>query len=94
MKKILYLSEYIFIFLLGYLLFNFIITLAQVFIYSIFGLLLNFYETYIINLKQLHIVYFIIFIIALIINYIYNFYFIKKINKSLEKYKGGIKVEK
>lgn len=94
MKKILNLSEYIIIFIFRYLIFNFVITLIQVTIYNIFGLLLNFQITYIINFKQLYIVYSIIFIICLFINYIYNLYFIKKLNKSLEKYKGGINDEK
>ena len=95
MKKVLNLGEYILIFLLGYLIFVFLITVTQVIIYSVFGLLLNFCKIYMVNFQQFYIVYFIIFVICLIINIIYNFYFIKILNKSLEKVKGRrIKFEK
>ena len=93
MKKILNFSEYIFIFALGYLLFNFIITLAQIITYGALGLLLDFYQRYLLNFTQLYIVYFILFIICALINYIYNFCFVNKLNKSLKRYKEDNKDE-
>lgn len=88
MKKILDIGEYIAIFLFGYLIFNLVVTITQVILYGTFGLILDFNNTYINNCKELAIQYFIIFMLCLTINIIYNFFFIKKLNKSLENFKG------
>ena len=84
MKKIYDLGEYVFIFLFGYIIFNFVISITQVIVYGMWGLILDFNSIYINNLKELYITYIIIFIICTTINYMYNFYFINKLNKSLK----------
>lgn len=88
LRKILDIGEYTVIFLFGYLIFNLVVTITQVMLYGIFGLILDFNNTYINNCQELSMQYFIIFTVCLIINFIYNFCFIKKLNKSLESFKG------
>ena len=83
MKKVSELGQYISIFLFGYVIFNFVVSITQVIVYGMWGLILDFNGIYIYNLKEWYNVYIIIFIICTIINYIYNFYFINKLNKSL-----------
>lgn len=88
MKKVKNFIEYIFIFIFGYILFNFAISTTQVIVYNIFGLILDFKQTYMHNAKKLFIIYLLIFLIILFLNYIYNCYYIKRLNKSLKILKG------
>ena len=89
LKKILDIGEYMVIFFIGYLIFNLVVTIVQVILYGIFGMILDFNTTYISNCKGLSIQYFIIFMLCLISNFIYNFCIIKKLNTSLKKFKEG-----
>ena len=51
MKKVLDLLEYIIIYILGGLILNFGVTIAQVITYNVLGLLLSFTTTFVSNLK-------------------------------------------
>lgn len=87
MKRILNIGEYIIIFLLGYIIFNFIITVTQVILYGMWGLILDVWSIYTKNCMQLSVIYISLFIICLGINYRYNIYLVNKLNKSLENFK-------
>lgn len=74
-------------FLFGYIIFNLIVTFAQMILYGTFGLLIDFDITYLKNCKQLSIEYVVLFVVCLSINYSYNVYLINKLNKSLDNFK-------
>jgi len=87
LKKLFDILEYVIIFFIGYLILNLIVTIVQIILYGNFGLILDFSHTYIYNFKNLILYYLLIFLFCFICNLMYNIYFIKKINKSLQKFK-------
>ena len=52
MKKVSELGQYISIFLFGYVIFNFVVSITQVIVYGMWGLILDFNGIYIYNLNQ------------------------------------------
>ena len=86
MKKVLDLLEYIIIYILGGLILNFGVTIAQVITYNVLGLLLSFTTTFVSNLKSMLVIYTAIYNFLVVINIMYNLYFVNKLNNSLKNY--------
>lgn len=86
MKKVLDLLEYIIIYIFGGLILNFGVTVAQVITYNVLGLLLSFTTTFVSNLKSMLVIYTAVYIFLVVINIMYNLYFVNKLNNSLKNY--------
>lgn len=86
MKKVLDLLEYIIIYILGGIILNFGVTVAQVITYNVLGLLLSFTTTFVSNLKSMLVIYTAVYIFLVVINIMYNLYFVNKLNNSLKNY--------
>ena len=86
MKKVFDLLEYIIIYILGGIILNFGVTVAQVITYNVLGLLLSFTTTFVSNLKSMLVIYTAVYIFLVVINIMYNLYFVNKLNNSLKNY--------
>lgn len=89
MNKIFYIINQLFNFIVGFFIFNVMFIFAEILFYKIIGLTPSIIHIFISNIKSLFLIYLILYIAINIIFYLYDIYYIKKINKILLEIKGG-----
>lgn len=84
-KRIINLFVY---FILGYILFNIIVSLTKVIILTLNGLTQNIFNVLINEFKSNWLIYIILYFLLIVGIYIYDKTVVKKLNNKLEKIKG------
>ena len=95
MEKLYFILKHFLFFISGYLIFSISFIFAEIVFYKIFfGLTKDFSLIYLENFKLLTIVYFFIYVLLNLILFLYDRYYIKKLNKTLNIIQGGDDIEK
>ena len=94
MEKIYFILKHLLFFVTGYLIFSIFFIFTDIVFYKIFfGLTKDFWLIYLENFKLLSIVYCVIYILLNLILFLYDKYYIKKLNKTLDIIQGGDNIE-
>lgn len=95
MKRVLGFLKYILYFIIGNVIFNLTFSVTKTIVINELGANEKFTELFIFSFKETNVIYSVVFLLILILNYIYNIYITKNLNEKLKNIrKGSEKYEK